>query len=105
MEQNRLSQDMCGNSGSPVFFFLGEDRNPGGGFVVGPPLLKLAGIIKGSFNEGTPDASAQQNAVISVPLQNNGISAVIPSNLLHEILFSAELKSLRAGKDASNDKK
>lgn len=89
------SQSYGGNSGAPVFYYLGADRVPGS-IIVGPPELKLAGIIKGSFNEGAPDESAQQNAVISVPLQNIGISAVIPSNLLHEILFSDVLVRQRA---------
>lgn len=97
------SQSYGGNSGAPVFFYLGADRVPGN-LIVGPPEIKLAGIIRGSFNEGSPDASAQQNAVISVPLQNNGISAVTPSNLLHEILFSEELKRQRQAGAAATKK-
>lgn len=83
-----------GNSGSPVFFFLGIDREVGG-LVLGPPLLKLAGIMKGSFDEGRPIVAVERNA-IPVSVQNMGISAVIPSFLLYEILFSDELKEFRS---------
>jgi hypothetical protein len=39
-----------GNSGSPVFYYLGSDRQPGA-LIVGAPVLKLAGVISGSFND------------------------------------------------------
>jgi len=37
-----------GNSGSPVFFYLGSDREPGS-IVIGSPIFKLVGVIQGTF--------------------------------------------------------
>ncbi len=39
-----------GNSGSPVFFMQGIDRQPGTLFVGGPEIT-LAGVMRGNFNE------------------------------------------------------
>lgn len=89
------TQSFGGNSGSPVFFYLGTDRIPGA-LVVGAPLLKLAGIMKGSFDEGRM-LELLQNTQVMTPLsrQNVGIAAVVPSYFLHDILFSQRLKELR----------
>ena len=92
------TQSYGGNSGSPVFFYLGSDRNPGS-LILGPPLLKLAGIMRGNFNEPRAIGVAMtERASVPVPYstQNVGVAAVTPSYLLQEILFSTELKKLRA---------
>src|ERR1039458_7939573 len=34
-----------GNSGSPVFFYLGSDREPGS-MILGPPTIKIAGVME-----------------------------------------------------------
>jgi hypothetical protein len=84
-----------GNSGSPVFFYLGSDRVPGS-LILGAPLLKLAGIMEGHFNEPTPlNAVQTPDSAAYFSLYNNGIAAVTPSFLLHDILFSDELKKFR----------
>jgi hypothetical protein len=88
------TQSVGGNSGSPVFFYLGADRAPGV-INVGPPILKLAGIMKGSFSEGSP-IRFLENAPVPVAAQNLGIAAVVPSYLLYDVLFSGELKKQRA---------
>lgn len=75
-----------GNSGAPVFFYLGADREPGI-LNIGAPVLKLAGIMKGSFDQRNPIGLVQMNA-IAVSQENIGIAAVVPAYLLHEILFS-----------------
>jgi hypothetical protein len=75
-----------GNSGAPVFFYLGADREPGI-LNAGAPVLKLAGIMKGSFDQRNPIGILQTNA-IAVSQENIGIAAVVPAYLLHEILFS-----------------
>lgn len=82
-----------GNSGSPVFFYLGSDREPGS-LVVGTPLLKLAGIMQGTFQD------AQKIKVVEtkktpISLSSMGIAAVVPAYKLHELLFSDELKLQR----------
>jgi hypothetical protein len=82
-----------GNSGSPVFLYLGADRTPGS-LVVGTPDLRLAGVMKGAFQEGQPVRFAQTSS-IPINLSNIGIAAVVPSYHLREILFGAELAKLR----------
>jgi hypothetical protein len=90
------TQSYGGNSGSPVFFLFGADRNPGS-IIIGPSVLKLAGIMRGSFNESRLIGFVQPAAVPPIPVssQNIGIAAVTPAHLLHEILFSDGLKKFR----------
>ncbi len=82
-----------GNSGAPVFFYLGTDREPGS-INIGKPVLKLAGIMQGTFLD------AQKIKVINtkttpISLSNMGIAAVVPAYKLHELLFSTELRRQR----------
>jgi hypothetical protein len=88
------TQSFGGNSGSPVFFYLGSDREPGS-IMVGPPVLKLAGIMKGNFNQGAPIV-VMNNSPQALALQNMGIAAVVPAYLLHEVLFQEKLLKARA---------
>jgi hypothetical protein len=89
-------QSYPGNSGSPVFFYLGPDRTPGT-LVVGPPVLELAGIMSGYFS-APPNVKMIQSPTASFPvtIPNSGIAGVTPSFLLHEILFSKHLIDNRA---------
>jgi hypothetical protein len=91
------TQTYGGNSGSPVFFALSfELVKPGQLIVAGTPLIKLAGIMMGYFNEPSPIGFLETpTATIPYSRQNIGIAAVTPSYLLHEILFSAEMKKAR----------
>lgn len=82
-----------GNSGSPVFFYLGSDRTPGM-LVVGSPILKLAGVMSGSFLDLQP-VSAVETARVNVAPSSMGIAAVVPANKLHELLFSPDLMKQR----------
>ena len=78
-----------GNSGAPVFFYMENNRGPGG-----QPDLKLAGIIQGTFCDAPREIRIiEKNA--SLPFSNMGIAAVIPSYKLYEVLFSEELKKQR----------
>lgn len=79
-----------GNSGSPVFFYLGAEREPGK-IIVGPPVLKLAGVVQGFFGERRP-IEMVETAQVPVSVSNLGIAAVIPAHKLHEILFGDELR-------------
>jgi|ERR1700683_1698708 len=87
-----------GNSGSPVFFSLGADRSPKQGYLIGSTLLRLAGVMRGRFNDTHPTLGLIQSPTASVPitLPSVGIAAVTPSSFLHEILFSEVLRNLRA---------
>ena len=72
-------------------------REPGHLLIAGQPLIKLAGVMMGYFNEPSPIGLLQTpTATIPYSRQNIGIAAVTPSYLLHEILFSAEMKKSRA---------
>jgi len=83
------SSSYGGNSGSPVFFYLGANRGDGS-LHVGPPIIKLAGIMKGYFGEKSPISVVETNKV-AVSDRNIGIAAVVPAYLLQEILYSDEL--------------
>lgn len=82
-----------GNSGSPVFFHLGSDRSPGS-IILGPPVIKIAGVMKGSFLDVQPLRVIETAKILGAP-SSMGISAVIPAYKLHELLFGDELKKKR----------
>jgi Trypsin-like peptidase domain len=82
-----------GNSGSPVFFYLGADREPGT-LYLGSPVLKLAGIMEGTFLDAK-EIKVIETKTTPFALSNMGIAAVVPSYKLHEILFGDELKKKR----------
>ena len=82
-----------GNSGSPVFFYLGSDREAGT-LIVGPPVLKLAGVMSGTFLDVQP-VRAVETAKIDVAPSSMGIAAVVPAYKLLEILTGPELTTRR----------
>ena len=82
-----------GNSGSPVFFYLGSDREPGS-IMVGSPILKLAGVMKGTFLDAH-EIKVVETKEVPIAVSSMGIAAVVPGYKLHEILFSDELKEKR----------
>jgi hypothetical protein len=82
-----------GNSGSPVFFYLGADREPGT-LYFGSPVLKLAGIMEGTFLDAK-EIKFIETKTIPIAQSNMGIAAVVPSYKLREILFGDELKKKR----------
>ena len=82
-----------GNSGAPVFFYFGSDRTPGM-LTVGKPILKLAGVMQGTFRD------AQEIKIIEtkktpISVSNMGIAAIVPAYKVHELLFSKEMKRRR----------
>lgn len=84
-------QSYGGNSGSPVFFQLNPLRKPGQ-LSLGGPVIFLAGLMTGSFLNGSEVqiTEAKDNKLFS--LQNIGIAAVTPAQKLHEIFFPVETK-------------
>ena len=82
-----------GNSGSPVFFYLGSDREPGS-IVIGSPILKLAGVMQGTFLDAH-EIKVVETKKVPIAVSSMGIAAVVPGYKLHEILFSDELKEKR----------
>jgi hypothetical protein len=85
-----------GNSGSPVFFYLGIDRELGS-ILGGPPVLKLAGVMSGTFLDVQP-VQAVETARIPVAPSNMGIAAVVPAYKVMEILSGSELTDQRLRK-------
>ncbi len=87
------AQSFGGNSGSPVFFYFGSDRNPGS-LVVGEPDIRIAGVMKGTYEQSRP-LQIIQNAAIPVSSHNLGIAIVVPAFLVRDILLGPELTSER----------
>ena len=83
-----------GNSGSPVYFYLGADRRPGT-LTLGDPILKLAGVMSGTFLDLQP-ITVVETSQIPVARSSMGIAAVVPAYKLHEILFGKELTKTRS---------
>lgn len=89
------SSSYGGNSGSPVFFYLDSGREPGAG-AAAPPVLFLAGVIKGAFQDVKP-VQVVDNSRIALSISNVGISAVVPAYKLQELLHTPELEKRRSG--------
>jgi hypothetical protein len=91
-----------GNSGSPVFYYEGMERENGNAIVFGAPTMKLAGVMQGFFlgNEHPiGSAAASGGAAVQTPQgaipvfpPNSGIAAVIPAQKILDILDYPELK-------------
>jgi Trypsin-like peptidase domain len=90
------SSSYGGNSGSPVFYFLGSDRIPGS-LILGAPEIRLAGVMKGAFQHVDP-IRVTQTAGVPYSVANIGIAAVVPSYQLRELLLSEELQRQRTKK-------
>lgn len=72
------------NSGAPVFFYADST-----GGTAGQSVLKLAGVIQGTFGNTSQEITASR------VFSNMGIAAVIPSYKLHELIFGEEMKRQR----------
>jgi len=70
-----------GNSGSPVFFYLGSDREPGS-IMIGSPILKLAGVMKGTFLDAH-EIKVVETKEVPIAVSSMGIAAVVPGYKLH----------------------
>jgi len=86
-------QSFGGNSGSPVFFQLNPLRKPGQ-MTLGGQTIFLAGIMTGSFLQGSQIQITDAIANL-ISLQNVGIAAITPADKLYEVLFSEEMVRLR----------
>jgi hypothetical protein len=82
-----------GNSGSPVFVYLGAERKPGV-LSLGPPMLKFVGIMSGTYKQGMPVIEVQTDTK-ELAFDNMGIAAVVPCEHLKNIILSKELKAIR----------
>jgi len=86
-------QSFGGNSGSPVFFEVNAKLKKGE-ILIGPPIVYLAGIVKGSFLSAS---EIQQSGSIDKLLsyENVGVSAITPAYKLNEILFRTDIIEAR----------
>jgi hypothetical protein len=89
-----------GNSGSPVFFYPSSDNSPGRGLMIGPPQIKIAGVMKGFFGDFEQIKLLQNQAAISGPpipvsTGNTGIALIVPAKFIAEILHSPALEVQR----------
>jgi len=86
-----------GNSGSPVYFALKRRPAPRpNSITIGDEtVFKLAGIMSGFFGENVLGGLAETKNIRPYQLVNFGISAVTPSYLLWDILFSDEMRNKR----------
>lgn len=91
------TQSFGGNSGSPVFFNLNPTRDPGM-IVIGAPQVFVAGVMKGSFLNAN-EVMVINRAAVPISRENAGIAAVVPSYLLHELLFGSAATALRKKAD------
>jgi hypothetical protein len=82
-----------GNSGSPLFSYFSPFQIMGN-MIVGNSQIKLAGIIKGYSGEKTPIEYVQASMNLMYT-SNIGITAVVPSYLLYQILEGSPLKNIR----------
>lgn len=87
------SGSYSGNSGAPVYFYLGSDRKPGVLFA-GMPIVKLAGVVSGTFLDNQP-IKIIETAQVPVAPSSMGIAAVVPAYKLYEIIFGNELTRKR----------
>jgi len=62
--------------------------------VVGSPILKLAGVMQGTFLDAH-EIEIVETKKVPIAVSSMGIAAVVPGYKLHEILFSNELKEKR----------
>jgi len=83
-----------GNSGAPVYFYSGAEKEPGQLKLNEPILLKLAGVMSGTFLQSNPLAIVETVKTL-VPMSNIGIAYIVPAYKLHEILFCDALKKKR----------
>jgi hypothetical protein len=83
-----------GNSGAPVFYYLGAERNPGS-VMVGAPILKLAGVMMGAYQDVRP-LQVVNTSQVAVATSNLGIAAVVPVARLRDLIFGTELSAMRS---------
>jgi hypothetical protein len=88
-----------GNSGSPVFFYPSSDNTPGA-MSIGPPNIKIAGVMRGFFGDAERILFAENPTAAGappVPLSkgNTGIAFVVPAHFISEILHSEILERRR----------
>ena len=82
-----------GNSGAPVFFSLGLDRQPGS-IIIDEALIRVAGIMMGTFLDVQP-IMLIDTAKQPVSRSNLGIAAVTPAYRLIELLHRPVVEQSR----------
>jgi hypothetical protein len=86
-------QSFGDDAGAPVFLLPNPDDEIES-FITETPLIKLAGVMVGNYNDTSSDKSA---TAFPTAQQNTNIEAVTPSAFLYQIIYSDDLKKMRAG--------
>jgi hypothetical protein len=82
------AQSFPGNSGAPVFVFLGDQDG------AGQPIPRLLGVLKGAFSQRMP-GEFDENPAIRFSVQSAvGVSAVVPAYLLKQLLDEVVIPEL-----------
>jgi len=83
-----------GHSGAPVFAWFQARAEPGTPMAYEDKRIRLIGVMKGYFEYQRPVGSRETN-ITPVYGSHTGISAVVPVDLMQEILFGAEAANMR----------
>jgi len=84
-----------GNSGSPIYSYPDNDFKVPNKLFLGNDSIKLVGVVTGNFGETTSISYKPMSLVTPMYTSNVGITAIIPSYLLYEIIISKEAVSSR----------
>ena len=83
-----------GHSGAPVFAWFEPLVKPGTMLSHEEKRIRLIGVMKGFFELERP-IGVRETRIIPIFASHTGISAVVPVDLMQEILFSAEATDVR----------
>ncbi|MGD0339695.1 MAG: hypothetical protein ABSB78_13015 [Bacteroidota bacterium] len=83
-----------GHSGAPVFVWFEPRHKQGDLISYEEKLIRLIGVMQGYFGE-VRSIGIIKTSVTPVYESNTGISAVVPVDLLNEILFGIEMTKAR----------
>lgn len=89
------SYSIGGNSGSPVFAWFEPLREAKALVTYEPRRARLIGVIQGAWGEEkrSDQVAATRDTVMA---DHTGISAIVPSRLIREIIYGSESQEYRA---------
>jgi hypothetical protein len=85
-----------GHSGAPVFVWFEPRAKSGAILTYEEKRIRLVGVMQGYFGQVMP-IGIRNTSATAVYESHTGISAIVPVDLLQEILFGPELTKARLG--------